>query len=287
METQIYHTNATNPDTDGDGLTDGQEVLVYGTDPNNNDTDSDGLSDYAEIFTYHTNPTLSDSDMDGIGDYAEIFTYHTDPMNADTDADGIKDGAEIFVYHTDPLNNDTDGDGVLDGVEVTPYLVILTNGTQFFSISNPLSNDTDHDGLTDYQERYIYHTASDRNDTDGDRFSDGVEVLLFMTNPLDPSNDPITNLEHAIAMLPDSVFASPLSRQDALFNMLNATRAIIASDDFSNAYNKLVNSFRPKLDPNAGARSWVVKDTGLLPYIDLLIEMIYASIGKSVINLPY
>jgi len=36
-------------DTDGDGLTDGNETAVYGTDPNNVDTDGDGISDGAEI----------------------------------------------------------------------------------------------------------------------------------------------------------------------------------------------------------------------------------------------
>lgn len=36
-------------DSDGDGLTDYQEVEIWGTDPNNFDTDSDGYSDFDEI----------------------------------------------------------------------------------------------------------------------------------------------------------------------------------------------------------------------------------------------
>lgn len=36
-------------DTDGDGLSDGEEVNIYGTDPLSVDTDGDGLTDYEEI----------------------------------------------------------------------------------------------------------------------------------------------------------------------------------------------------------------------------------------------
>ena len=38
-------TDPMNPDTDGDGLTDGHEVLTTGTDPKNPDTDGDGVKD--------------------------------------------------------------------------------------------------------------------------------------------------------------------------------------------------------------------------------------------------
>jgi len=38
-----------NPDTDGDGLSDGDEVLVYNTNPLNPDTDGDGFTDGSEV----------------------------------------------------------------------------------------------------------------------------------------------------------------------------------------------------------------------------------------------
>jgi len=41
--------NPTNPDTDGDGLSDGEEVNTYNTDPTNPDTDGDGLNDGEEV----------------------------------------------------------------------------------------------------------------------------------------------------------------------------------------------------------------------------------------------
>lgn len=48
-EERMYGTNANNPDTDGDGLTDRDEVKVFKTDPNNPDTDGDTYLDGAEI----------------------------------------------------------------------------------------------------------------------------------------------------------------------------------------------------------------------------------------------
>jgi hypothetical protein len=42
------------------------------------DTDGDGLSDYDEIYVYHTSPYLKDTDSDGIDDKTEV-TNGTDP----------------------------------------------------------------------------------------------------------------------------------------------------------------------------------------------------------------
>lgn len=42
------------------------------------DTDGDGLSDYDELNRYHTSPYLKDTDSDGVDDKAEI-TQNTDP----------------------------------------------------------------------------------------------------------------------------------------------------------------------------------------------------------------
>lgn len=140
-------------DTDGDGLTDEEELRI-GTDPNNPDTDGDGLSD---------------------GD--EVKRYGTDPRNRDTDGDGLTDGEEVLSHRTDPLNPDTDGDGLNDGDEVKKHR------------TNPLKADTDGDGLSDFDEIFKYKTDPLKPDTDGDGFTDKEEIEMG-TNPLDP-NDPI------------------------------------------------------------------------------------------------
>jgi hypothetical protein len=52
---------ATQTDSDHDGISDDDELLRFGTDPNKADTDDDTLSDYFEIFVYRTNPLNSNN----------------------------------------------------------------------------------------------------------------------------------------------------------------------------------------------------------------------------------
>lgn len=100
----VYGSDPLNPDFDGDGLADGDEVYMYGTDPTSNDTDGDGLIDGEEVFGFGTNPLSSDSDGDGLIDADEIYTYGTNPTVFDTDGDGVPDGEEVLIYGTDPLD---------------------------------------------------------------------------------------------------------------------------------------------------------------------------------------
>jgi len=96
-------------DSDGDGLSDFDEINVYGTLPGVADTDDDQLSDYEELMVYGTSPFESDSDGDGIGDSVEV-SNGADPMDdtswpvlADGDVaplgapDGVVDAADLLV----------------------------------------------------------------------------------------------------------------------------------------------------------------------------------------------
>ena len=58
-------------DSDQDGLSD-EEEKALGTDINNPDTDGDGLFDREEVKVYKTNPLIRDSDGDGFLDGAEV-----------------------------------------------------------------------------------------------------------------------------------------------------------------------------------------------------------------------
>lgn len=49
VDETLFGTDPRKPDTDGDGLKDGEEVLVYHSDPKNPDTDKDGFKDGDEV----------------------------------------------------------------------------------------------------------------------------------------------------------------------------------------------------------------------------------------------
>ena len=55
MEEFYYGTNVWSYDTDGDELSDGDEILIYGTDALSIDTDGDGEDDSFEII-HDTDP---------------------------------------------------------------------------------------------------------------------------------------------------------------------------------------------------------------------------------------
>lgn len=67
------------------------------------DSDGDGLSDCQEIEIYGTDPFNPDSDGDGLSDWEEIYIWGTDPLNPDTDGDGYLDGEEVKAGY-DPLD---------------------------------------------------------------------------------------------------------------------------------------------------------------------------------------
>ncbi|HEU0114520.1 MAG TPA: hypothetical protein VFQ80_07585, partial [Thermomicrobiales bacterium] len=72
-------------DTDGDNLSNELEAQ-YGTDPSNPDSDNDGVADGDEVNIYHTDPTKFDTDGDGHGDGEELFWLHTDPLDPNSPA---------------------------------------------------------------------------------------------------------------------------------------------------------------------------------------------------------
>ncbi len=57
--TVVAHYIETAEDSDGDGLSDGDEVHIYKTDPNNVDSDGDGISDYDEVVSAAVIPAIN------------------------------------------------------------------------------------------------------------------------------------------------------------------------------------------------------------------------------------
>ena len=128
----VYGTDPDDPDTDQDGIGDLEEIEYLGSDALNPDTngngildgdedpDEDGLTNAQEAL-FGSHPYLKDSDGDGLTD-AEELNLGTNPLNPDTDGDGLSDKQEV-EQGTDPLNPDTDGNGIPDGEEVREVLL--------------------------------------------------------------------------------------------------------------------------------------------------------------------
>jgi hypothetical protein len=102
----------------------------------NPDSDGDGLSDSVEIqnFLNPLDPTdiYKDYDEDGLTNLEEI-NYGTYIGNTDCDSDGLSDGVEVKVFKTNPTKADTDGDGVSDGLEAAAtglkaFIYVLPEG---------------------------------------------------------------------------------------------------------------------------------------------------------------
>ena len=167
-------------DSDGDGISNDDELNIYHTNPNNSDTDGDGLSDSDEIKVYDTNATNPDTDGDALLDGEEVHQYRTNPKNVDTDSDNLRDGEEVKLYDTNATNPDTDGDCLLDGFEILHY---ETNAT---------STDTDGDSIADGIEIYS-NISGELNMT----CLSTPETLLSGYNP-NPAKDGIPDAAHDI-----------------------------------------------------------------------------------------
>jgi len=169
-------TDPLNPDTDGDGLNDGEEYLTHKTDPLKADTDGDGLGDATEVKETTTNPLVVDTDGDGLNDGEEVNNYKTNPLVVDTDKDGLSDSDEVMKHKTNPLKADTDGEGLTDGDEVMKHK------------TDPLKADSDGEGLSDSEEVLKYKTNPLKKDTDAGTVDDFTEVKRG-TDPLNAEDD--------------------------------------------------------------------------------------------------
>ncbi|MFL0810905.1 MAG: DUF1349 domain-containing protein [Agarilytica sp.] len=92
-------------DDDFDGLTNGEETLL-GTDLANADTDGDSLSDGDEVLLHGTDPLSADTDGDLMSDDYEValgFDPLLDDGSDDADGDGVSNVQES-IDGTDPLN---------------------------------------------------------------------------------------------------------------------------------------------------------------------------------------
>ncbi|MCA9371079.1 MAG: hypothetical protein KC680_03920 [Candidatus Peregrinibacteria bacterium] len=125
-----FGSDVKNPDTDGDGILDGLEVLRLHSHPTKRDSDGDGLIDGIEdknrngiVEPTETNPIEWDTDRDGLCDGICKVNKGQDLRGEDKNLNGIYE-PELNEYN--PISKDSDGDGILDDHEV--YLCVIGGG---------------------------------------------------------------------------------------------------------------------------------------------------------------
>jgi len=178
-------------DNDHDGLTNYAERIQHGTDPDLADTDGEGLTDCEELYTWHTNPLEQRTNTNlPYSDY-----YAVD--QTDSDGDHIPDRIEQWYANqgygmsaSDPLDaaGDLDGDGYTN-------LQAYRNGWSF--VANIGTYDNDADGLLDVIEDAWNVTypgilsSSNPDDAAGDYDGDGLmnfEEIALGLNPGSPNS---------------------------------------------------------------------------------------------------
>ena len=186
-------------DSDGDGLTNGEEDAI-GTSRATADTDGDGVTDATEVGGNVGQPadsdgdgvpnalesSLIDSDNDGVPNQADVANHNPCVPNpnagpclaADSDGDGLSNGDEDALG-TDRHDSDSDNDGIPDGAEagLNPATPTDTDGDGIPDVRE--GGDTDGDGVADSAD----------TDSDNDGIPDSAEVGADPLNPLDSDLD--------------------------------------------------------------------------------------------------
>jgi hypothetical protein len=210
-----WETDLCNPDTDGDGLLDGEEVQLLGGGPilgrprplaGFYTVTPEAASSFLPVGSTtvpagyaHPSP-IPGTYGDLIAPYAFVpdagdpLLANTIPaLDSDSDNDGLSDYEEVNITSTDPLDQDSDNDTLKDADEL-----IATGGAwpsrTFDQESDPLDINTDDDHLFDPQE-YAGSGLSARNgllggardndcpyvnddDSDNDGIQDGAVVVI-------------------------------------------------------------------------------------------------------------
>lgn len=292
-----FGRKAVNPDSDGDGITDEDELNKYNTNPNKADTDGDGLNDYDEIMVFKTDPNKADTDGDGLNDYAEVKTHKTNPLKIDTDGGGMNDGAEIKAgknpldpkddvpepavdtnkldtdgdrlsdydeinkYRTDPKKSDTDGDGLADGDEVLKHR------------TDPLKMDTDGDGLNDYEEVFAFKTDPLKADTDNDGLNDFAEVKTHRTDPNNIDTDGGGMNDGAEI----KAGRNPLDPKDDLYDLKKDAKLVLSGINFATGSSTILANSAVTLQK-------VYDSLQALPEVNILITGHTDSVGSDADN---
>lgn len=212
-------------DTDGDGLSDFEEVGSDGS----RARDTDSLPSPNDCQFIETDPNDADSDGDNIGDNVEkakTFTWTglgTIPainnLRRDSEGDSLDDDVELAGTKnsyclpvagmsrkvgsapdcmapaaTHPLNGDIDGDLISDDREQSK--TVASTDTYYGDVydTDPNNADTDKDGAKDRQEQQPYVTIVNTPVIGGELFTVDDPRVEGPTDPTDAQDKPVSSV---------------------------------------------------------------------------------------------
>ncbi len=210
----------------------GQRTVGYATNPHNPDTDGDGVSDYQELFLgLHPNftpdgPDFLDDDGDGLSNNEELIgtvvyingeqvLRTSNPNLVDTDGDELPDLLERYIG-SDPNNVDTDSDGIRDFDEyqiggnacITKTPNVLCENFRLRSQLNyndfirqcEAADQCGYDESSFEQNSLQYGTNLSEADSDFDGVADPVELFgNFVLRTINRGTNEDTALPHPVS----------------------------------------------------------------------------------------
>jgi cysteine-rich repeat protein len=111
-----------NPDTDDDGVLDGQDncILVSNQDQQNTDADLETANNPLVVGDLLGDECDEDDDNDGLLDTVELGTTLTNPFDPDHDADGVRDDSDNCPLNANPGQENRDQELVDQGIALSP-----------------------------------------------------------------------------------------------------------------------------------------------------------------------
>jgi len=161
-------TNPYHPDTDEDGLWDGEEYEYWKTRVERGTGGEIGYKGVSRwlVDQYDMNESLER--MGPLGDVNNDTLINI--LDRDSDGDGLLDGLETSIL-TDPADPDTDGDGLIDSKDKNPTLNVDKN------------NNGIPDDLEDYLKEQSHDHTEDQLDLENRTDTEDLLEVVFYVEP--------------------------------------------------------------------------------------------------------
>ncbi len=274
-------------DSDGDGLSDAEELLLYGTDPQVEDTSGDGLPDGWAAENMRVNPetglpspdparATADEDPSGSGlTNMEEYRLGTDPWRQDTSGDGFHDGwlnasgldptephdptfscsadgmtlQEKWDHGLEACAEDSDQDGLTDREELDGHATLGTR-TLTFEPTDPASSSTAGSGLPDGFAVYHGLDPHDANVGRVDHSGDGMTAAQEARWSQDRFDDVRTAIVEGLDLTDPDTSDNGIPDAWAIRHGLDPLDAGIADEDPSGSGLTNLEEYQWGTDPN-------------------------------------